>query len=167
MLLVDCTSSHSNAVSVKQINCSPVGSAVGAAVLPLILKKVWTFWIWLSKVLLHVPNKKHASHPVEISKIIHMPEFKHVLKCPAELLMKGGFHLSWTTLLRLPLSCATATAEVERKQRGGERCLTWILPQQPVFLLFQAQLLKTVWLALLPAERLLPPSLCSNFLPCN
>lgn len=36
----DCTSSHSNWVSVKQINCSHVGSTVGAVVLPLILDKV-------------------------------------------------------------------------------------------------------------------------------
>lgn len=49
-----------------------------------------------------------------------MPKFKHMLKWPAELLMKGGFHLSWTTLLRLPLSCATATAEVEETERGRE-----------------------------------------------
>lgn len=61
-------------------------------------------------------------------KIIHMPKFKHFkLKCPAELLVKGGFHLSWTMLLRLPLSCATTTAEVESNQRGEERYLTQIL----------------------------------------
>jgi len=111
--LADWTSSHSNVGSVMQINCSRVRSA---GVLPLILEKVWNFWTWLSKIVLHAPNKKHASHPLQVSKVVHMPKFKHILKCLAELLTKGG----WTTLLRLPLSCATATAEAERKQRGRE-----------------------------------------------
>lgn len=113
--LADCTSSHSNAASVKQINCSHVGSATGASVLPLILNKVSTFWIWLSKVVLHVPNKKHASHPIEASMIIHMPKFKHMFKCPAELLMKGDFHLSWTMLHGLPLSNSRSWEEMEGK----------------------------------------------------
>lgn len=66
-----------------------------------------------------------------------------MLKCPAELLMKGVFHLSWMTLLRLPLSCAIARADVERKQKGRE-VFNPGPPSAVSFLLLKDRLLKTV-----------------------
>lgn len=158
--LADWTSSHSNVVSVRQIMCRRVDSAVGASMLPLILMKVRTFWMWLSKVLTRMPNKKHASHPVEVVKITHKPKFKSVLERPAELLMREAP----IYLRRCCLDFHWAVQQQKLREEG--RFLTHVLLRKPVFFP-ETQLLRTAWLGLLRAERLLPLSSCSNFLSHN
>lgn len=83
--------------------------------------------MWLSKVLTRMPNKKHASHPVEVVKIIHKPKFKSVLERPAELLMREAP----IYLRRCCLDFHWAVQQQKLREEG--RFLTHVLLRKPVF----------------------------------